>query len=59
MNDIVKRRLALAAFIVLLLSLVVTLVRPRIPGRQVSRAELISIAIQVVLAVIAFRKSRG
>jgi len=33
----------------------VTLVRLRIPGSQVSRAELTAIAIQIVLAVIAFR----
>ena len=58
MNRAVKRRLAFAAFILMVSSLVVTLVRPRIPGSQVSRAELISIAMQVVLAVIAFRKFR-
>jgi len=58
MNRAVKRRLLLAAFILMLLSLAVTLVRPRIPGSQMSRAELTGIAIQIVLAVIAFRKLR-
>ena len=49
----VKRRLALAAFILMMLSLVVTIVRPRIPGSSVSSAELISIVIQIVLATLA------
>ena len=58
MTPTVKRRLALTAFILMVLSLAVTLVRPRLPGSQVSRAELTGIAIQIVLAVIAFRKLR-
>jgi len=58
MNRALKKRLALAAFVVMLLSLVVTAVRPRIPGSQMSRAEMISVAIQIALAVIAFRTFR-
>jgi len=58
MDRVVKRRLALAAFILMLLSLTITLVRPRIPGSPVSRAELMGIAFQIVLAVVAFRKFR-
>jgi len=46
-----KRRLRARAF----RPQAVTLVRLRIPGSQVSRAELTAIAIQIVLAVIAFR----
>jgi hypothetical protein len=59
MNRTVKRRLLLAAFILLLASLLVTLVRPRLPGTPVSGAELIAIAIQIVLMVIALRKLRA
>ena len=58
MRPSVKKRLALAAFILKMLSLVVTIVRPRIPGSSVGRAELMGIAIQIVLAVLAFRTYR-
>ena len=58
MTPAVKRRLALAAFILMMLSLVVTIVRPRIPGTPVSRAELIGVAVQIVLATFAFRTYR-
>jgi len=58
MTPAARKGLALAAFILMLLSLVVTLVRPRMPGSSVSRAELIGIAIQIVLATLAFRKYR-
>jgi hypothetical protein len=59
MNRALKKRLALAAFILMLLSLAVTAVRPRIPGSQMSRAEMIGVAIQIVLAVVAFRTFRS
>jgi uncharacterized paraquat-inducible protein A len=58
MRPTVKKRLALTAFILMMLSLVVTFVRPRIPGTSVSRAELMGIAIQIVLASLAFRTYR-
>jgi len=58
MSPAVQKRLALAAFILMSLTLLVTLVRPRIPGSSVSRAELTGVAIQIVLAVVAFRKYR-
>lgn len=50
MDPAVKKRLAPAAFILMMLSLVVTLVRPRIPGSAVSSTELIGIVIQITLA---------
>jgi len=58
MRPTLKKRLALTAFILMMLSLVVTFVRPRIPGTSVSRAELMGIAIQIVLASLAFRTYR-
>lgn len=54
MSLVVKKSLALAAFILMLLSLVVTLVRPRIPGAPVTDAEIAGIAAQIVLAGVAF-----
>ncbi len=59
MSPAVKRSLALAAFILMMLSLVVALVRPRIPGSQMSGAEMIAIAVQIVLAVVSFRVYRN
>ena len=58
MSLVVKKSLALAAFILMLLSLVVTFVRPRIPGARVTGAELTGIAMQIVLAGGAFRYYR-
>jgi hypothetical protein len=58
MRPAAKKSIALAAFILMMASLLVTLVRPRIPGSQVSRTELVSIAIQIVLAILAFRLYR-
>jgi hypothetical protein len=56
MSPAVQKRFALTAFILMVLTLLVTLVRPRIPGSRVSGAELTAIAIQIVLAIVAFRK---
>jgi hypothetical protein len=53
-----RKRLALAGFVLMVLSLAVTLVRPRLPGSTMSRAELIGIAIQIALAILAFRMYR-
>src|ERR1044071_9260827 len=50
MSPAVQKRLALAAFILMVLTLLVTLVRPRIPGSTMSRAELIGLGIQIVIA---------
>ena len=55
---VVKKSLALAAFVLMMLSLVVTLVRPRIPGAAVTGAELMGIVMQIVLAGAAFRYYR-
>ena len=55
MSLVVKKSLALAAFILMVLSLVVTFVRPRIPGAEVTRAELTGIVMQIALAGAAFR----
>jgi hypothetical protein len=54
----VKKSLALVAFILMTLSLVLTLVRPRLPGSQMSAAEMIAIPIQIFLAVVSFRLYR-
>lgn len=58
MSPTLQKRLALAAFFLMILTLLVTLVRPRIPGSRASGAELIGIAIQIILAIVAFRKYR-
>jgi hypothetical protein len=58
MRPAARKSIALAAFILLILSLLVTLVRPRVPGSHASRAELMSIPIQIVLAILAFRQYR-
>jgi hypothetical protein len=58
MSLAVKKSLALAAFILMLLSLAVTFVRPRIPGARVTGAEMAAIAMQVVLAGGALRYYR-
>jgi hypothetical protein len=58
MSPATKKSLALAAFILMILSLVVTLVRPRLPGSHMSTGETVAIPIQIVLAVLAFRVYR-
>lgn len=58
MRPAVRKSIALAAFILMMVSLLVTLVRPRLPGSHTSRAELIGIAVQIVLAILAFRQYR-
>jgi hypothetical protein len=58
MSPALRKRLALAAFILIVLSLAVTLVRPRPPHSTVSSAELTAIVIQIALAIVAFRKYR-
>jgi hypothetical protein len=56
MSPNVRKRLALAACVLMVASLVVTLVRPRMPSSQMSGAEMIGIPIQIVLAAVAFWK---
>jgi hypothetical protein len=58
MNPTARKSLALTALILMVLTLAVTLVRPRIPGSHMSRAEAIAIPVQIVLAVAAFRVYR-
>jgi Na+-transporting NADH:ubiquinone oxidoreductase subunit NqrD len=58
MSPAVKKSLALGAFVLMISSLVVTLVRPRIPGSHMGSAELIAIAVQIILAVISLRVYR-
>jgi hypothetical protein len=55
MRPAVKKSLGLVAFMVMVLSLLATLVRPRLPGSEMSRPEVIAIPIQIVLTVLAFR----
>ena len=54
MSLVVKKSPALAAFILMILSLVVTFVRPRIPGTKLTGAELAAIVMQIALAGAAF-----
>jgi hypothetical protein len=58
MRPAARKSIALAAFILMMLSLLVALVRPRLPGSHMSSAELIGLAIQVVLAILAVRLYR-
>ena len=58
MSLVVKKYLALAAFILMMLSLVIACVRPRLPGSGVTGAELTGIVMQIALAGAAFRYYR-
>ena len=58
MTPAVKKSLALVGFILMTVSLILTLVRPRLPGSHMSTAELIGIPIQILLAVVSFRLYR-
>ena len=61
-SPVVKKSLALAAFILMILSLVVTFVRPRIPGTRLTGTEQTAIVMQIALAAAAFgyyRKMKG
>ena len=58
MSLIARKSLALAAFSLMVLSLVVTLIRPRLPGTEMTGAELTAIVMQIALAGAAFRYYR-